>query len=82
MLTFVIRRALILLATLIVASAAIFVILEVLPGDPALLILGLEAQEDTLAALRAQMGLDRPPLERYLSWIGGRVVGQTGTSHT
>ena len=82
MLTFVIRRALILLATLIVASAAIFVILEVLPGDPALLILGLEAQEDTLAALRAQMGLDRPPLERYLSWIGGMVVGQTGTSHT
>lgn len=82
MLTFVVRRALILLATLIVASAAIFVVLEVLPGDPALLILGLEAQEDTLAALRAQMGLDRPPLERYLGWIAGMAVGQTGTSHT
>ncbi len=82
MLTFVIRRALILLATLMVASAAIFVVLEVLPGDPALLILGLEAQDDTLAALRAQMGLDRPPLERYLTWIAGMVVGQTGVSHT
>ena len=82
MLMFVVRRALILLATLIVASAAIFVVLEVLPGDPALLILGIEAQEDTLAALRAQMGLDRPPLERYLDWIAGMAVGQTGVSHT
>ncbi len=82
MLTFVIRRALVLLATLVVASAAIFVVLEVLPGDPALLILGLEAQEDTLAALRAQMGLDRPPLERYFAWIAGMAVGQTGVSHT
>jgi peptide/nickel transport system permease protein len=82
MLTFVVRRALVLLATLIVASAVIFIVLEVLPGDPALLILGLEAQEDTLAALRAQMGLDRPPLERYLAWITGMVVGQTGVSHT
>ena len=82
MLTFVVRRALILLATLVVASAAIFIVLEVLPGDPALLILGLEAQEDTLAALRAQMGLDRPPLERYLAWIAGMAVGQTGVSHT
>lgn len=82
MLTFVVRRALILLATLIVASAAIFIVLEVLPGDPALLILGIEAQDDTLAALRAQMGLDRPPLERYFAWIAGMAVGQTGVSHT
>ena len=82
MLTFVIRRATVLLATLIVASAAIFVVLEVLPGDPALLILGIEAQDDTLAALRAQMGLDRPPLERYVAWIAGMAVGQTGVSHT
>ncbi len=82
MLTFVIRRALILLATLLVASAAIFIVLEVLPGDPALLILGIEAQDDTLAALRAQMSLDRPPLERYLAWIAGMAVGQTGVSHT
>jgi peptide/nickel transport system permease protein len=82
MLTFIVRRALVLLATLIVASAAIFVVLEVLPGDPALLILGLEAQDDTLAALRAQMGLDRPPLERYFAWIAGMAVGQTGVSHT
>ena len=82
MLTYLVRRVLVLLATLVVASAAIFVVLEVLPGDPALLILGIEAQDDTLAALRAQMGLDRPVLTRYLSWIGGLLSGTSGVSHT
>jgi len=82
MLNFIARRALVLLATLIVASVVVFVVLEVLPGDPALLILGLEAQDDTLAALRAQMGLDRPPVERYLVWIAGLAAGHTGVSHT
>ncbi len=82
MLNYLARRVVILLITLLVASLAIFVILEVLPGDAALLIHGIEAQPDTLAALRAQMGLDRPASVRYLSWIGGLVSGQTGVSHT
>lgn len=82
MLTFLIRRALILLATLIVASLVIFVVLEVLPGDPALLILGIEAREDTLAALRAELGFDRPPAERYLAWLAGLAGGRLGVSHT
>ncbi|MEP4380093.1 MAG: ABC transporter permease [Alphaproteobacteria bacterium] len=82
MLTYLARRILLLLITLLVASLAIFVILEVLPGDAALLILGIEAQDDTLAALRAQMGLDRPAALRYLDWIGGLAAGTTGISHT
>ncbi len=82
MLIFLLRRLLVLLVTLAVASLAIFVILEVLPGDPALLILGMEAQDDTLAALRAQMGLDRPAPVRYLTWIGGLLSGSSGISHT
>ena len=56
MLTFLARRVFVLLLTLLVASLVIFIILEVLPGDAALLILGIEAQADTLVALRAQMG--------------------------
>ena len=80
--TFLVRRFLILLATLVIASLAIFVVLEVLPGDPALLILGLEAQDDTLAALRAQMGLDKPAPLRYLAWISGLLSGTSGVSHT
>jgi peptide/nickel transport system permease protein len=82
MLTYIVRRLFVLLATLVVASAAIFLVLEVLPGDPALVILGTEARDDTLAALRAQMGLDRPALVRYLAWIGGLATGVTGISHT
>ena len=82
MLTFLVRRALVLLVTLLVASLAIFVVLEILPGDAALLILGVEAQADTLAALRAELGLDRPAPARYLDWVGGLLSGQTGVSHT
>jgi ABC-type dipeptide/oligopeptide/nickel transport system permease component len=41
-----------------------------------------QAREDTLAALRQELGLDRPALERYLLWIGGVVQGDLGTSMT
>ena len=82
MMSFAIRRLLVLLATLLAASAVVFIVLEVLPGDAALLILGTEAQDDTLAALRAQLGLDRPAPMRYLDWIAGMAAGRTGVSHT
>ena len=82
MLTFLIRRALGLLGALVVASGVIFVVLEVLPGDAALLILGIEARPDTLAALRAELGLDRPALVRYVEWVTSFAVGRLGTSHT
>lgn len=82
MLTFLARRILVLLVTLFAASLAIFVVLDLLPGDPALLILGMQARDDTLAALRAQMGLDRPAPVRYLAWIGGMLSGTSGISHT
>jgi peptide/nickel transport system permease protein len=68
--------------TLLAVSAAIFLILEVLPGDPAAIMLGTAAREDTLAALRAELGLDRPALERYLLWIGGVLQGDLGMSMT
>ena len=44
--------------------------------------LGTEAREDTLAALRQQMGLDRPAYERYLDWLGGMLTGDLGLSMT
>ncbi|HMG51806.1 MAG TPA: ABC transporter permease, partial [Inquilinus sp.] len=52
----------------------VFTVLDVLPGDPALLMLGTEAREDTLAALRSQMGLDRPAPVRYLDWVGIMLI--------
>ena len=68
--------------TLVVVSAAIFLVLEVLPGDPAAIMLGTSAREDTLAALRQELGLDRPAWERYAAWIGGLASGDLGRSIT
>lgn len=79
---FVLRKLLGLGLTLFAASLVIFAVLEVLPGDPALVMLGTEARPDTLAALRAEMGLDRPAHVRYLAWVGGMLAGDFGTSHT
>jgi peptide/nickel transport system permease protein len=82
MLAFLARRFLTLLFTLFAASVVVFTVLEVLPGDPALLMLGTEAREDTLAALRSQMGLDQPAPVRYAIWVGGVLTGDFGTSYT
>ena len=69
-------------ASLFVASIAIFVMIELVPGDPAAFMLGLNAAPDTVAALRAELGLDGSPAERYLRWVGGMIVGDFGTSYT
>jgi peptide/nickel transport system permease protein len=79
---FLISRLASLIATLLAVSLAIFLILEVLPGDPAAIMLGTSAREDTLAALRQELGLDRPAIERYLLWIFGLLQGDLGTSLT
>jgi peptide/nickel transport system permease protein len=70
-----------LLATLLVATAAIFVLLRVLPGDPAVVALGIEASPEALAAWRAEHGTDRPLLSQYLEWMGGLLTGNLGTSY-
>jgi len=81
-LTFLIRRLFGLLLTLAAVSLVVFLVLEVLPGDVAQVMLGTEAREDTLAALRSQLGLDRPAHVRYADWVGGLFSGDLGTSHT
>jgi peptide/nickel transport system permease protein len=68
--------------TLLVASLVVFLVMEVLPGDPAAIMLGTGVQEDTLAALRVEMGLDRPAMERYFLWLAGLASGDLGTSYT
>jgi peptide/nickel transport system permease protein len=82
MLRLILSRLASLVVTLLFVSLAIFLILEVLPGDPAAIMLGTAAREDTLAALRQELGLDRPALLRYLQWIGGILQGDLGTSIT
>ena len=82
MLQYVLKRLLSLALSLVAASVLIFLTLEVVPGDPAAYMLGLNAQEDTLNALREQLGLNGTILQRYLSWAGGLLVGDFGTSYT
>ncbi len=82
MLAFALRRFAALLVTLAVASAVVFTAMEVLPGDPAQVMLGTQARPDTLAALRQQLGLDRPAPERYVDWVTGLVRGDLGRSYT
>ncbi|MEO1274014.1 MAG: ABC transporter permease, partial [Pseudomonadota bacterium] len=50
---------------LVLASLVVFFALEIVPGDPASFMLGINAAPDTVAALRAELGLDRGPVERY-----------------
>lgn len=82
MIRYIGRRLLSLVASLVVASVVIFVAIEVVPGDPASYMLGLNAQPDTVAALRAELGLDASRLSRYLSWVTGLLQGDFGISYT
>ncbi len=68
--------------TLIAASVIVFAVFEILPGDPAQLMLGLNATPDAVHALHVQMGLDQPLVARYLTWAGGMLVGDFGRSYT
>lgn len=74
------RRLLLGLVTLLVVSIIIFGAVELLPGDVAQQVLGQAATEETVAALREEMGLNRPVYVRYFEWLGGAVQGDFGTS--
>ncbi len=76
------RRLLILAATLWVSSAVIFAIVQMAPGDPARFMLGLQADEQSVAAVRHELGLDGSALHRYAAWIGGLATGDFGSSYT
>lgn len=78
---FLIRRLAALIVTLLATAAVAFFLLEVIPGDPALDMLGTEVREDTLAALRKQLGLDKPLWLRFFEWIGGFLTGDLGMSY-
>ena len=79
---FLVKRFSALVLTLLAASVVVFLVLEILPGDPAAMMLGVNARPDTLAALRAELGLDRPAVERYLTWVADLARGDLGNSYT
>ena len=82
MLYYVLCRTASLLITLALSTIVIFWAMEIVPGDPAQIILGIGATDETLAALREQMGLNQPVFTRYIKWVSGLMVGEFGTSYT
>jgi len=77
---FVLRRLAAFAATVFVVSVVVFTVIRVLPGDPALLIMGTEASPEAAAALRQAMGLDRPLVVQYVDWVRGALAGDLGRS--
>jgi len=82
MIFFALRRFLGFAATLLAAALVIFWLLDLLPGDPAQFILGINATPESVARLRLQMGLDAPAYERFIAWIWGMLQGDFGVSYT
>jgi len=80
MLAFLCKRILILIATLFLVSGVIFLVLRVIPGDPAQIILGIQATPETLQELRHKLGLDLPWIVQYANWLGGLLRGDFGQS--
>ena len=68
------------LLTLLFVSLLVFVVVRVLPGDPALIMLGIEASPDAVAKMREALGLDRPVPVQYAEWAGRAVLGDLGRS--
>ena len=68
------------LLTLLFVSLLVFMVVRVLPGDPALIMLGIEASPDTVAKLREGLGLNRPVPVQYAEWAGRAVLGDLGRS--
>ena len=75
-------RVAILAGSVLVATAVIFVIVQVVPGDPVRFMMGLQADPGAMSAMRHQLGLDAAPLARYFLWLGGMFHGDFGTSYT
>jgi len=82
MIRYMIGRFTSLCLSLVVASMVIFAVVEIVPGDPATYMLGVNARPDTIAALRTELGLDLPTPQRYAAWVSGMVQGDFGTSYT
>lgn len=79
---YVLARLLVALPTLLLVALAVFLLLRLIPGDPAQLILGDAAAEEALADLRRAMGLDQPLPVQFLLWLGRAASGDLGQSIT
>jgi ABC-type dipeptide/oligopeptide/nickel transport system permease component len=75
-------RLVVLAVTLVAATGIVFVVVQIVPGDPVSYMMGLHAEPAAAAAIRHQLGLDVSPLHRYGSWVVGMLHGDFGSSYT
>lgn len=80
MLAYITKRLLSLIPVLAVVTISIFLIIHITPGDPAAAILGMEASQEEIQQLNQDLGLDRPILEQYTSWVANVFKGDLGDS--
>ena len=85
MTTYIIRRLLLALVTIIIITLLVFFAIRLLPGDPLIIYMGQQAQsqmitEEGMQELRVKFGLDKPLMVQYFNWAGGLVRGDLGTS--
>lgn len=82
MIKYAVKKLFTMIITIILVSFLVFLAFEMIPGDPALNKLGTGATPEALMKLRAEMGLDRPLVVRYISWIAGLFTGDMGMSYS
>lgn len=82
MLRYIVRRLLFAIPTLFLVALTVFALVRLIPGDPALVMLGEGADPEAVAALRSELGLDQPLPLQFVNWLGNVFQGDLGTSIT
>lgn len=77
---YIVRRLVLTVPVLLLVTVIVFVLINLIPGDPALVFIGGEAGQEAVEALRRQMGLDRPLFVRYVLWLNRLIRGDLGKS--
>ncbi|HET9109668.1 MAG TPA: ABC transporter permease [Ktedonobacterales bacterium] len=80
MMTFLVRRLIFMIPVALLVSFVTFMMIHLIPGDPARVLLGESATPQTVAALRHQLGLDKPLMTQYVLWLGQALHGNLGDS--
>ena len=79
---YILKRVLLLVPVLLGISVIVFLIMELIPGDAAQAILGSFATPENLERVRSELGLDKPPVQRYFIWLGNILQGDFGRSYS
>ena len=80
MASYIVRRLIFIVPVALLVSFIVFMLIHLVPGDPAAVLLGEDATPQNIAALRKELGLDQPLLTQYVLWLGQAIHGNFGRS--